>query len=474
MDSTLEQKRLNALHHLEILDTSAEADFDDLVKLAANIFEVPISTVTILDADRQWFKASIGLSVKETPRAISFCTHAIEQSEPLVVEDTAQDERFAQSPLVQQSPHLGFYAGVPLKTSDDLAIGTFCIMDNKPRALTPQQLDILKIFANQATKLLDLRLQRNQYRDLLIEKELVNQTLHETEQRWKLALESVGDGVWDWDINSDKVVFSKTWKEMLGYDNDELPNHRDTWLSLIHKDDIEKSIQSVNDHLIKKKPEYRLEHRLLCKDGSYKWILTRGLVIEWNQDGSAKRMIGTHTDISKRKESEDIIWRQANFDSLTGLPNRRMFFDRLQEEIKKSARQKNMFALMFIDLDGFKEVNDVFGHQAGDDLLKAVTQRVSDSMRASDTFARLGGDEFTIILSNIEQMDTTSIVAEKILSAISKPFELLTGVVNISASIGVSIYPVNGMTSDKLISIADSAMYDAKFKGKNCWVLAAA
>lgn len=473
MDNALEQKRLNAIQNLEILDTAAESDFDDLVKLAAMIFEVPMSTVTIVDADRQWFKAAVGLPVKETPRAISFCTHAIEQDEPMVVSDTAHDARFAQSPLVTKDPHLGFYAGVPLKTADNLAVGTFCIMDKKPRQLTPRQLDILKILANQATKLLDLRMQRNKYRDLLIEKELINHTLNETEQRWKFALEGVGDGVWDWNINNDQVILSKTWKQMLGYAEDELTNNKNTWLSLIHKDDLDKAIKSLNQYLQKKTPEFRLEHRLLCKDQRYKWILTRGMVVEINKDGSPKRMVGTHTDISKRKESEDIIWQQANFDSLTGLPNRRMFFDRLNEEIKKSARKKTMFALMFMDLDGFKEVNDEFGHQAGDDLLKAVTLRVSQCIRASDTFARLGGDEFTIILSAIEHAQASGIIAEKILKAISTPFELAVGKVSISASIGVSIYPQHGSTSDKLISVADSAMYDAKAQGKNCWVYAA-
>lgn len=470
MDNELENKRLHAVQNLEILDTASESDFDDLVKLAAMIFEVPMSTVTIVDADRQWFKAAVGLPVKQTPRAISFCTHAIAQDEPMVVADTAQDVRFAKSPLVTQDPHLGFYAGVPLKTGDNLAVGTFCIMDKKPRQLSQHQLDILKILANQATKLLDLRMERNKYRDLLIEKERINLTLNESEQRWKFALEGVGDGVWDWNINHDQVVFSKTWKEMLGYAESELNNDKDTWLSLIHQDDLDKSIKSLNQYLEKKTLEFRLEHRLLCKDQRYKWILSRGMVVEWNDDGSPKRMVGTHTDISKRKESEDMIWQQANFDLLTGLPNRRMFFDRLKEEIKKSARKKTMFALMFLDLDGFKQVNDQFGHQAGDDLLKAVTQRVAQCIRASDTFARLGGDEFTIILSAIEHTQASGVIAEKVLRAISTPFELSVGKVSISASIGIAFYPLNGTTNDKLISTADSAMYDAKAQGKNCWV----
>ncbi|MEK9825159.1 MAG: GAF domain-containing protein, partial [Methylotenera sp.] len=206
MDQALEQKRLNAVRKLEILDSSTESEFDDLVKLASIIFDVPISTVTIVDEHRQWFKAAVGLEVQQTPRDISFCTHTISQDEPMVIGDTAQDARFANSPLVKQDPHLGFYAGVPLKTSDDYAVGAFCIMDSKPRQLTQQQLDILKILANQATKLLELRLERNKYRDLLKEKEKINLALKETAQRWKYALEGVGYGVWDWDINSENVV----------------------------------------------------------------------------------------------------------------------------------------------------------------------------------------------------------------------------------------------------------------------------
>jgi len=472
MDQALEQKRLSAVRKLEILDSSAESEFDDLVKLAAMIFEVPISTVTIVDEHRQWFKAAVGLEVQQTPRDISFCTHTIEQDEPMVIGDTAQDVRFADSPLVKQDPHLGFYAGVPLKTSDDYAVGAFCIMDRKPRQLTPQQLDILKILANQATTLLDLRLERNKYRDLFKEKEKINLALKETAQRWKYALEGVGDGVWDWDINTENVVFSKAWKTMLGYEDHELPNHKDAWLRLIHQDDFNKATQTLAAYLDGKSAEYRLEHRLLCKDQSYKWVLSRGMIVEWNPDGTPKRMVGVNTDINKRKETEDIIWRQANFDALTGLPNRRMFFDRLKEEIKKSARNKNVFALMFIDLDGFKEVNDAHGHQAGDELLQAVANSISACIRASDTFARLGGDEFTIILSPIENMNACSLVAEKILKHINKPFALSVGTVSISASIGVAIYPENGASHDKLMSAADSAMYDAKAKGKNCWAQA--
>ena len=211
MDDQYEVKRLKAVKNLEILDTDAESDFDELVTLASKIFKVPISTVTILDAHRQWFKAAIGLNVKETERDISFCTHAIQQHEPLVISDTSLDTRFSQNPLVLDEPHLAFYAGVPLRTSDDSAVGTFCIMDKKPRDLSPDELDILKVLANQAMKLLELRAQRNSFRDLVKEKESINKKLKDSEQRWQFALEGSGDGVWDWNIDT-KPIFHRDGK----------------------------------------------------------------------------------------------------------------------------------------------------------------------------------------------------------------------------------------------------------------------
>jgi len=471
LDLLQEQKRINAVNNLEILDTPNESDFDDLVNLASMIFEVPISTVTIVDSHRQWFKAAVGLTVKETSREVSFCTHAIQQSDYFVVTDTTNDPRFANNPLVINEPHLAFYASIPLRTSNDLAVGTFCIMDKIPRELSNRQIEILRILANQTMQLLELRHERNKYRDLVLEKDSLNKQLEESDQRWRFALEGSGDGVWDWDVEQNICFFSKRWKEMLGYSENELANTYESWISLIHPEDKEKVLKSLNDYLNTFQLEYRLELRMLCKDLSYKWILTRGMVVERNISGQSKRMVGTHTDISNRKKNEEIIWQQANFDALTGLPNRRMFFDRLNEQIKRATRTKSMFALMFIDLDGFKSINDNLGHEAGDSLLVKVSKRISQCMRDSDTSARLGGDEFTIILSDLENMDAIDSVAQKLLSAINQPYQLGSNVGLVSASIGVAVYPNNGNNRDTLISVADSAMYEAKAKGKNCWVL---
>lgn len=472
MVSTTEQQRLSAVRSLEILDTENERDFDDLVSLAALVFDVPISTVTIMDSYRQWFKASVGIGVKETPREISFCDHAIQRFEPMIVPDASLDSRFVNNPLVTGEPHLAFYAGVPLLNSENLAIGTFCIMDSKPKQLTAKQIEILNVIANQVVKLLELRAERNKYRDLVLEKEAVNKELEEIKQRWQFAIDGSGDGVWDWNIQTNQTFFSTKWKSMLGYGVNEIPNTHQAWISLIHKDDLPNVTKKLNDYLADKTSEYKCEIRLLCKDSSYKWILSRGMVVEYDPGGLPKRMAGTHTDISSRKQTEEMIWRQANFDLLTGLPNRRMFFDRLKEEIKKATRSKTKFALMFIDLDGFKEVNDKYGHKTGDNLLIQVVQRVSQCIRACDTFSRLGGDEFTIILTELNSIEDIDFVATKVLAVINKPFQLGVNKAMISASIGVSVFPEHTKESDTLISLTDTAMYTAKTQGKNRWIIA--
>jgi diguanylate cyclase (GGDEF)-like protein/PAS domain S-box-containing protein len=472
-DSRVDQeaKRLKAVHDLQILDTPPESDFDDLVKLAALIFKVPISTITIVDGHRQWFKASLGLPFRETPRDISFCSHTIEAEAPFVVPDAMKDPRFSSSPLVAGEPYLGFYAGVSLRNPQNLAVGTFCIMDKIPRNLSERELKILALLGHQVVKLLELRYQRNQLKQLIEQRDKINKNLQESEQRWKFALEGSGDGVWDWDIQTNTVFFSDRWKEMLGYQSQDISNDYDAWLSLIHQDDIGMVLNKLKVHLADPTEQYKSEFRALRKDSEWQWVMSRGLVVQWDDAGQPSRMVGTHTDISARKETEATIWKQANFDSLTGLPNRRMFFDRLTEEIKRSMRSKKMFGLMFIDLDGFKGVNDVFGHQAGDQLLVQVSRRLNQTIRDTDTSARLGGDEFTVLLPGLSHQSDVERIADKILQALNAPYKWGKKTATISASIGIAIFPKHGLDGDTLISHADTAMYEAKEIGKNCWVM---
>ncbi|MRV70803.1 EAL domain-containing protein [Duganella sp. FT92W] len=187
----------------------------------------------------------------------------------------------------------------------------------------------------------------------------------------------------------------------------------------------------------------------------------------FDQNGEAYRRVALFSDITKKKASEELIWRQANFDTLTGLPNRRMFAERLRQEMKKSDRAQLPMALVFIDLDGFKEVNDTLGHDMGDVLLKQVADRLSHCVRGTDAVARLGGDEFTVILAELNDPPDVLRIAQEILKTMSAPIQLGPDIVHISASLGITFYPDDARDADTLLKNADQAMYTAKQQGRN-------
>jgi len=295
----------------------------------------------------------------------------------------------------------------------------------------------------------------------------MHEKLSVSEQRWKFALEGSGDGVWDWYIQPDELHYSQRWKEILGYGVQELANNLSGWKSVIHPDDLPSVMSDMNASLNGKAASYINEHRVKCKDGSWKWILDRGMVVSRGPDNQVLRMVGTLTDISRLKESEEVIWNQANFDSLTGLPNRRMFYDRLEQEVKKTHRTGLNLALIFLDLDRFKEVNDTLGHDQGDILLKEASNRLIRCVRESDTVARLGGDEFIIILGDLDDAGIVERVAQKILAELLEPFKLDSEIAYVAASLGVTFYPEDAKNLDDLMKNVDQAMYAAKNLGGN-------
>ena len=195
----------------------------------------------------------------------------------------------------------------------------------------------------------------------------------------------------------------------------------------------------------------------------FEWL---SIKVIYNQDKTVRMYVATFSDITEKKRAEEIIWKQANYDLLTNLPNRRLFDDRFKQEIKIANRTKKLLALLFIDLDYFKEVNDTYGHEIGDELLIQVTKRINDTIRATDTVARIGGDEFATILPQMENEKDISRVAKLLIKKLSMPFNLNGIMVTISASIGISIYPKDSLMEKELLQYADKAMYNAKKEGR--------
>ena len=278
-----------------------------------------------------------------------------------------------------------------------------------------------------------------------------------------LVYQNSGEAIEVVDENTRIIAINPAYTEMTGYTEEEVLGKTPAVLSSGRHDDsfYRDMWQALNES-----GHWQGEIWDRRKDGEVFPIWTTINTV-YNDDGAVHRRVAIFTDISKRKEAEELIWKQANFDALTGLPNRRMFRDRLEQELKKSQRSKQMLALLFIDLDRFKEINDTLGHHYGDVLLIEAGERIRENVRESDTVARLGGDEFTVIVSQLRYHEHVEEVAEKIISALRQPFYLGEQEIHLSASVGITLYPDDSDELEQLLKNADQAMYVAKQEGRN-------
>ena len=300
------------------------------------------------------------------------------------------------------------------------------------------------------------------------------QRLYLSDQRLKLALESSRTAWWDWDIRSGKIQLSEHWQAMLG----QSPRPTETTLEelekLVHPDDLPLVERKLRAALKSGIIQYDVEHRVRRSDGRWIWISSVGKVVERDPGNQALRMIGVNADISQRKESALRIEYQAKHDVLTGLPNRITFYDRLGQAMSRARRNKTLMAVMYLDIDKFKAINDGLGHAVGDLLLKDFAQRLAYCVRGVDTVARLGGDEFGVILEELERREDGSRIAEKIVREMRPEFPLEHHTVTITTSIGITFYEGKEQVSaDQLVRSADVALYEAKHRGRDTYQVAA-
>ncbi|GAB3428181.1 diguanylate cyclase [Massilia solisilvae] len=290
--------------------------------------------------------------------------------------------------------------------------------------------------------------------------------LAEAEARWKLALNAAGEGVWDWNLSTAMLNLSPRAQALLDVGVPAIPCPPDTLYPSIHPEDMGRVIRALRDHYEGRTPDFMAEHRVRQRDGRWSWILARGMLVERAPDGAPLRIIGTFANIDERKSAEEQIIHQAHHDALTGLPNRLLFGDRLQQAIRAAQREQTKLAVLYFDLDKFKPVNDTYGHAVGDVLLVEVAKRVAGTLRESDTLARLGGDEFVVLLPGCSEAVQARLVAETVLAQLNLPFVADGHVLNISGSIGFALFPDNGLDSEELLRSADVAMYSAKSTGR--------
>jgi diguanylate cyclase (GGDEF)-like protein/PAS domain S-box-containing protein len=292
--------------------------------------------------------------------------------------------------------------------------------------------------------------------------------LRESEERYSLAAVGSKDGLWDWDIERDRVYYSDRWKSMLGYSDDEIGNSLKDWFGLVHTDDIDELQDAFSNHLEGRSRNLEVECRLRRSDDSFVWVLVRGMAVR-GEDGKAYRMAGSQTDVHDRKLAEQELYEGAFHDPLTGLGNRMLFIERLQMALARAKRQPDYnFAVLFMDLDRFKIINDSLGHLAGDRLLKELAKRLETSLRQVDTVARFGGDEFAVLLDEVEEPDDAHRCAARIHLNLGRPFELAGREVFVSASVGIVLSSKGYLKPEEMLRDADTAMYRAKLEGDSC------
>ena len=310
-----EAGRLAALNRYEVLDSPNEAAFDRITHLVKTVLNVPICTVTLIDANRQWFKSCVGVSVRETARDISFCTHTIQRRKPMYIPDATQDPRFADNPLVMGEPYIRAYLGAPLSTPDGYNVGTLCVLDTSPRMFTPEQFAVLESFASIVVDELELR-------------------------------------------------------------------------------------------------------------------------------------------------------RIAHTDHLTGAVSRRNFYMEMEKALSRYKHASTTAALVMLDIDRFKQVNDTYGHPVGDQILKAIAERLKAKLRPADLFGRLGGEEFGLLLQDIDSTAAME-VAERMRGLLADTLLIETPPLRASASFGVAMVDRDIVSVEAWMAAADQALYEAKHRGRN-------
>ena len=291
--------------------------------------------------------------------------------------------------------------------------------------------------------------------------------LSKNEERYSLAMRASNDGLWDWDLKTDKICYSDRWKEMLGFNDDEISDSPKEWLSRVHQEDYDRVRASIDAYLEGTTSNFEIEYRIRHFSDNYLWMMAKGLAIR-TSSGRATRFAGSQTDVSERKSNEEQMVYDALHDTLTSIPNRTLLLDRIRQSLVRRKRYpKTSFAIIFIDLDRFRLVNESLGHIHGDELLQLISARLKETIPIGDTVARLGGDEFSILLQDIDSVRDVEVIAKDIQNSFSKPFFLGDREVFASASMGIAHSDNDYKTPEEILRDSELAMYRAKRDGKS-------
>ncbi|MBB4631171.1 putative bifunctional diguanylate cyclase/phosphodiesterase [Sphingosinicella soli] len=441
-----EDDRLVSLREYDLEDKGPLPSLDPVVEIAARLFDMPVSAVNLVGSEHVFFAASRGIREADMRREVSFCAHVITQDDVLVVPDALEDPRFFDNPLTTGATPTRFYAGVPLRSPSGHALGVLCVIDSKPhRVFTPADRESLRDLGLVASEKLELRRMEVAASN--------SRTLFEN------SAATSPNAVICFDRNLDITAWNSGAETMFGYSSQEATGRS---LDILMPAEEEARIRdAANDILANARNtvgaecvEYAGRHR----DGS-----PFPMEFAWSSwvDDDDRHFAAIVRDVTRNKQQEARLRHLGNFDTLTGLANRNLLYRRLADAIDSG----NPAALAIIDLDGFNAVNNTLGHEAGDELLRVVAERLTDRITEKDLIARVGGDEFAMMLVSTSDLQAVTEVVEGAMADLSVPIRLGGEEIRIQCSAGIAMSPLHAGEVRVLVANADLALFEAKLEG---------
>lgn len=458
LKTTAEDTRLRSLHALELLDMPRQEIFDGITETAADLLDCSIALVSLVDTARQWFLSSVGVDVRETPRDIAFCDHAIAGGCALLVGDARNDTRFSENPLVTQGLRIRSYLGQPIRSPDGALIGTICVADQRPDRFTDADLPRLVRLARVTEELIAARAQTIAAVNTNGVLAAQSRTMDRMNQIFEQAETIARIGCWEAELGTRTLMWSRQVHEIHAHPATYQPNMREA-LSYYNRSDRKMIVKSMDDTIQTGRP-FRIDANLTAADGTVKRVKVMGERVD-AEAGSAVKLIGVIQDISDTYQSGIRLKIAADHDSLTGLRNRSAFDRELRHQLRSLNGGDDRLHLLLFDLDGFKDVNDTFGHLVGDLVLEEVSSRLESVMPDGTVAARWGGDEFVVIAPASLTRSDVMALSDSVLQALSQQSSFAEEKISVSATCGIAASGP-GMIGKELLRRADLALYSGK------------
>ncbi len=444
------------------LEAAAEALFDELTQLASESCNAPITALSLVDAEHHWFKSRGGVTAADTPAAIALCAETLRARDLLVLPDLWRDARFAGD--APAPPAIRFFAGVPIVDRQGTAMGTLAVMDRVPREPDAAALGAIRELGREAGRLFDIQLSGNAILAAAADHDRAREpeTPPPPEPEFRRLVEQSPVGTYL--IQGERYRYANPkLATILGYSEKELTAFS-SMISIVLPEDRPAVLDQIRRASTAAQGTPPYSFRAIRKDGEHIEVEVHETATEL---GGRPARVGSLLDITERRRAEAQIAERAFVDPLTRLPNRARFLERLEVELAQGRRHQRKLAVVHLDLDGFKFVNDNWGHGVGDRLLQSLALRLTRGVREVDTVARIGGDEFLVLVPDLRQSGDMSRFAQKLLSLAGRPIEIDGKTLQITASVGVATFPDDGKDAEALLRNADAAMYRAKDLGGN-------